>query len=182
MADNNVKADDQTEIINTDLYGIADTVNKLAKQYIPEMTEDTMSVGLPGYIIALESMKLKNTAIVTGALSNEVFPSRALLDKNIITHAIMQGVTGINATPSHMTIIIGLLLDDFERYAVTSDLVHTTSRFIFDKYCPMMIKHMTFILIMISYLRDHSVQPAHMSILQFMIFLKVQLSITEYLQ
>ena len=140
MADNTIKQDEQTEIVNTDIYNIADTVNRLAKQYIPEMTEDTMSVGLPGYIIALETMKLKNTAIVTGALSNEVFPSRALLDKNIITHSIMQGVTGINATPSHMTIIIGLLLDDFERYAVTSEIIHTTSRFVFDKYCPITLR------------------------------------------
>ena len=140
MADNVNKQDDQTEIINTDIYSIADTVNRLAKQYIPEMTEDTMSVGLPGYIIALETMKLKNTAIVTGALSNEVFPSRALLDKNIITHSIMQGVTGINATPSHMTIIMALLLDDFDRYATEPKGVHQTSTFIFDKYCPITLK------------------------------------------
>ena len=140
MADNVNTQDDQTEIINTDIYSIADTVNRLAKQYIPEMTEDTMSVGLPGYIIALETMKLKNTAIVTGALSNEVFPSRALLDKNIITHSIMQGVTGINATPSHMTIIIGMLLDDFDRYATAPEGVHNSSRFVFDKYCPITLR------------------------------------------
>lgn len=136
MASNTTNQDDQTQIINTDMYNIADSINRLAKQYIPEMTEDTLSVGLPGYIIALETMKLKNTAIVTGALSNEVFPSRALLDKNIITHSIMQGVTGINATPAHMTIIIGILADDFEKYAKEAEGTHNSFKFVFDKYCP----------------------------------------------
>lgn len=126
---------DQT-IVNTDIYNIADSLNRLARQYIPELTEDTLSVGLPGYIIALESMKMKNTAIVTGALSNEVFPSRAMLDKNIITHAIMQGVTGINATPSHMTVVLGILVSDFEKYSTHSS-TNNTDTFIFDKYCPL---------------------------------------------
>lgn len=126
---------DNREILNTDTYNIADTVNKLAKQYIPEMTEDTLSVGLPGFIVALETMKLKNNAIMTGALANEVFPQRALLDRNIITHAIMQGVTGINAKPSQMTCIIGILVDDFMNYA-TTNTDKTQYTFVFDKYCP----------------------------------------------
>lgn len=127
-----------TEILNTDVYNIAEMVNGLAKSYIPEMTEDTLAVGLPGFIVALETTKLKTNAIMTGALSNEVFPQRALLDRNIITHAIMQGVSGINAIPAHMTVIIGLLVSDFEKYATSTD---TYSQFIFDKYCPITIEN-----------------------------------------
>lgn len=128
----------EREILNTDIYNIAESVNTLAKNYIPEMTEDTLSVGLPGFIIALETTKLKNNAIMTGALANEVFPQRALLDRNIITHAIMQGVTGINAIPSHMTVIIGLLESDFLNYA--KELSNGTLEFTFDKYCPIRIE------------------------------------------
>ena len=45
------------EVLNTDVYNIAETVTKLAKQYIPEMSDDTLSVGLPGFIISLETME-----------------------------------------------------------------------------------------------------------------------------
>ena len=121
-------------------YNIADSINKLAKQYIPEMSEDTLSEGLPGFIIALETMKMKNNAIMTGALANEVFPQRALLDRNIITHAIMQGVTGINAKPSSMTVIIGILEEDFLRYA-TTNTDKSVYTFVFDKYCPFNIEN-----------------------------------------
>ena len=127
-----------TEILNSDIYNIAEMVNNLAKSYIPEMTEDTLAVGLPGFIVALESTKLRTNAIMTGALANEVFPQRALLDRNIITHAIMQGVTGINAIPAHMTVIIGLLESDFEKYSTSTD---TYKEFIFDKYCPITIEN-----------------------------------------
>ena len=120
------------EVLNTDVYNIADTVTKLAKQFIPEMSDDTLSVGLPGFIISLETMKLKNNAILTGALANEVFPQRALLDRNIITHAIMQGVTGINAIPAHMTVILGILEEDFLKYAKTNS-DNTVYEFTFDK-------------------------------------------------
>lgn len=128
------------EVLNTDVYNIAETVNNLAKTYIPEMSDDTLSVGLPGFIISLETMKLKNNAIMTGALANEVFPQRALLDRNIITHAIMQGVTGINAVPAHMTVIIGILETDFLKYAKTNS-DNSIYEFTFDKFCPLNIEN-----------------------------------------
>ena len=131
--------DDDKKIINSDIYNISDSINRLAKQFIPELTEDTMNVGLPGYIIGIETMKMKNTAMMTGMLSNEVFPSRALLDKNIITHAIMQGISHINATPSRMTIVMGILVSDFMKYA-TFEATNNTGTFIFDKFCPINIE------------------------------------------
>ena len=134
-----LESSDTKVILNSDIYNVADMVNKLAKDYIPEMTEDTMSVGLPGFIIALESTKFKTNAIMTSALANEVFPQRALLDRNVITHAIMEGVKNINAIPSHMTVVLGLSEEDFLRYSI--DKKNQYRQFTFDKYCTILLEH-----------------------------------------
>ena len=127
----------EKEILNTDTYQIAETVNNVAKQYIPEMTEDTLAIGLPGLIVSLETKKIKDALIETNTLGNEVFPSRALLDQNVITHAIMQGIDYINSAPARMTVILGLSLTDFEKYA--TDYGDGIKIFRFDKYCEMLI-------------------------------------------
>lgn len=131
-------ANEEKAVVNSDIYDIADSLNAMAKRFIPEMTEETMSLGLPGFIIAAESLKIKNAAMMTNALGNEVFPSRARLDHNVITHAIMQGVSGINAIPASMTVVMGILERDFERYAEV--MSNGNMRFVIDKYCPIKIE------------------------------------------
>lgn len=120
-------------IINTDIYNIVETINELKKSYIPDETEDTLALGIYGYIGDLEAKKIQIGTILTNELSNEVFPNRALLDKNIVTHAIMNGITDINATPAFMTVIIGILEDDLDKNMVNN-------QFILDKFCPIKIE------------------------------------------
>ena len=118
-------------LINTDIYNIRNSIEKIKQQYIPE-DEDTLALGIFGYLGDIQAKSLQTAIMMTGELENEVFPNRARLDKNIITHAIMQNITDINATPANMTIIIGITTDDLDKYMVNN-------KFTFDKDFPIII-------------------------------------------
>ena len=115
-------------LVNTDIYNITESINNLTKRYIDSEDEETLALGLYGYITSLESKKIQTAIMMISELSNEVFPTKAKLDKNIITHAIFQNVIDINAIPSTMTVLIGLKELDLDKYMVND-------KFIIDKYC-----------------------------------------------
>ena len=69
---------------------------------------------------------------MTGELGNEMFPTRAILDKNILAHAIYCNIGQINAIPAVMTIRIGIKETDLDKYM-------TDNVFVFDKNCAIYI-------------------------------------------
>lgn len=96
-----------SSIFSTDIYGIAETVNELQKQYIP-VDDKTRSVGLMGYLNDIESTQIQNAVITASEMANEMWPSRAKFEKNVISHAIIQNIVDINAVPARMEIYIGI--------------------------------------------------------------------------
>ena len=103
-------------LTNTDIYDITSSINELIKRFVGEEDEETLALDLYGFITSLESKKIQTAVMMTSELSNEVFPSRAKIDKNVITHAIMQNITNINATPSSMVVTIGIQESDITSY------------------------------------------------------------------
>lgn len=123
--------------INTDIYDIAGTINGVKSRYIEDIDEDTLSLGIFGFISDIESKKIQTATIMSAQLGNELFPARAKLTKNILAHAIYNNITNINAVPAIMTINIGIKLSDLEAY-IDDD------RFIFDANCPIFIEDIEF--------------------------------------
>lgn len=123
-------------ILSTDIYGIVDMVNKLKSETIDE-SEDTLAAGIYGSISAIESVKILSAIQMGSELSNEVFPSRAKYDKNVITHAVMHDISDINATPSSITVILCVKLDDINKYSVND-------KFIIDRNCQFFIGDIEF--------------------------------------
>ena len=123
-------------ILSTDIYGIVDMVNKLKSETIDE-SEDTLAAGIYGSISAIESVKILSAIQMGSELSNEVFPSRAKYDKNVITHAVMHDISDINATPSSITVILCVKLDDINKYSVDD-------KFIIDRNCQFFIGDIEF--------------------------------------
>lgn len=117
--------------ISTDIYKIVDQVDALRKRFIDE-DETTLALGIFGFIGDLEAKKIQSAIIQTGELGNEMFPSRAKLEKNVLTHAIYQNITGINAIPGYCTVTIGIKVSDLNKYM-------ENGTFIFDKECPIYI-------------------------------------------
>ena len=130
MASNNSTTDWN---ISTDIYDISNSLNNLKKRYIDDEDETTLALGIFGYITDTEAKKIQTSTIMTGEMGNEMFPTRAKLTKNVLTHAIYSNIQDINATPSTITINIGLKVDDFENY------MSDNGRFIFDSKCPIFI-------------------------------------------
>lgn len=118
--------------ISTDIYDIVESVDNLKKRYIEDEDETTLSLGIFGYLTDTESKKIQTATIMTGQLGNEMFPTRANLTKNVLTHATYNNITDINAVPAKMTINIGIKVDDLNTYMVNN-------KFVFDSKCPIFI-------------------------------------------
>lgn len=100
--------------MNTDIYDIIDTVNDLQKDMMEDQDEETLSIGLLGYMASVQSMQIQNSIITASELGNEIFPYKAKFEKNIVAHAITQNITNINAQPAIMSIMIGINKTDLE--------------------------------------------------------------------
>ena len=109
--------------VTTDIYDVASSMKELMKQYLPDETADTLSLGTLGYITDVETTKIRQAAVTADELALEVFPNQAKLDKNIIMHAQFYGITDILAHPADMTILMGIKMEDLDNYMVNNILV-----------------------------------------------------------
>jgi hypothetical protein len=119
--------------INSDIYDIVDSVKKLQQRYIEDEDETTLSLGVFGFISDTEAKKIQTATILAGQLGNEMFPARASLTKNILAHAIYNGITDINATPARITLSICIRLEDINAHLVNNE------DFYLDADCPIFI-------------------------------------------
>lgn len=118
------------KIINTDIYNIVDLVDNVKKLYMPNEQESALSVGMYGYIGAIESKRLQTQIMMTSELANEPFPSRARLDRNVITHAIMANIEDINAIPAKMNALISL------KESNIANFFNSNNEFVIDRDIP----------------------------------------------
>ena len=88
---------------SVDIYNVVESVENLKKKFIEDEDETTLAAGIFGFLTDTEAKKIQTAAIMTGELGNEMFPQRAKLDKNVVTHAIYCNVEDLNAVPAHMT-------------------------------------------------------------------------------
>ena len=119
--------------VNSDIYNLSQLVDDVKSEFIPDETEETLAISTFGYIGALESSRLQTQVQMTGELCNEVFPSRARLDRNVITHAIMANIENINAIPAKMTAFLALKESDIMDYFDSNNI------FTVDRECPLYI-------------------------------------------
>lgn len=116
----------------TDIYDIVDSVNEIKKRYIEDEDETTLALGIYGFITDTESKKIQTATIMTGQLGNEMFPTRANLTKNVLSHAIYNNIEDINAVPANIIINLGIKVEDLDTYMVDN-------RFVLDYKCPIFI-------------------------------------------
>ena len=117
--------------ISTDIYSIVDSLNKLKARYVDDPEESTLSLGIFGFIGDTEAKKIQSSIIMAGELGNEMFPSRAKLNKNVLAHAIYCNIEGINATPATLTVNIGVKESDLDIYMNNDEFIFQASNGIF---------------------------------------------------
>ena len=118
--------------ISTDIYDIVDSVNKVKSNYIQDEQQDTLALGIFGFVTDTESKKIQTSIINTGILGNEMFPTRANLMKNVLSHATYNGIGNINATPAKIVVNIGIKIEDLDKYMKNNS-------FTIDSTCPIYI-------------------------------------------
>lgn len=115
-------------LFSTDIYEITKTINELQKQYMPEESEKTRAIGLYGYIADAEATQIQNAIVTASEMGNELWPSRAKFEKNVISHAIIQNIVDINAVPARMQVHFGI-------EETTLEGILKNDQFIIDKEC-----------------------------------------------
>lgn len=128
MADNNLS-------LSTDIYGVNDYVNEIKKEFITGVSEDTLMLGIFGYLGQVQSDTLQNTIVMASEFSNESIPTKAKFEKNIIAHALGLTISDINAIPAKMNAYLVFYEKDIIDWAnaITADGVEKPWTFYFDK-------------------------------------------------
>ena len=124
---------------NTDIYNLASLITDIEKEYTQE-SEDTLSVGIYGYFNAIFRKMMYNQIKLSSELSNEVFPTRARFDRNVLAHAVFNNITDINATPAFMNILICIPEEEFDKFLE----INNTTYFILSKDCKINIEEYEF--------------------------------------
>ena len=109
--------------ISNDIYDIVESVNNLQKRYIEDENEATLALGIYGFLADTESKKIQTSVVMTGKLGNEMFPTRAQLTKNVLTHAIYNNIPDINANPASIMLNMGIRVDDIDKLSVNNIFV-----------------------------------------------------------
>lgn len=122
--------------ITTDIYDIVDSIEGIKKRYIDDEDETTLALGIYGFITDTEAKKIQTSVVMQGELGNEMFPTRAKLTKNVLTHALYNNITGVNATPAYITLNMAIKDSDFDSYMINKD---EKEKFIIDKDCPIFV-------------------------------------------
>lgn len=109
--------------LGADIYKISNLVNDIQKKYIDEVDEDTLTMGMYGYMNEVYSTALQNSIIMASEWGNEAFPLRAKFEKTILTNAITYNITDINATPAKMTVMMGFIEKDLQERMVNNKFI-----------------------------------------------------------
>lgn len=133
MASTNINTDNQN-ILSTDIYEIAEFLDQVRRDNIPNLDETSSIVGIFGYMNEMFSQTLQNALVVISETTNETIPTRAKFTKNIISHAMNLGITDICATPAVMTMMIYLPISYIE-----ANFIEGKPKFILSKDCPILV-------------------------------------------
>ena len=116
---------------SSDIYSIAQYIEQIKSRYIEE-PEDTLSMGIFGYLEEIHANIIQNSLVMASEYSNEAIPTKAKFERNVIAHALSLGINKIMATPAHMKVLLYIpeeaLLDNMDN-----------NKFILDKNIKIMI-------------------------------------------
>lgn len=133
---------DTSTNLTPDVYGINAYVNEIKKQFTPDVSEDTLMLGIFGYSGQMFSDLLQNSIVMASEFSNESIPTRAKFEKNIIAHALGLGITDIDAVPAQFDVLLTFVEDDISSWynsRKSKSNIDGSWTFIFDRNTPIYI-------------------------------------------
>ena len=97
------------EKLTSDVYDISSTINTLQKKFTPDVNEDTLAMGIFGYINEICTKIAQNNVIMSAEYGNEAVYIRSKFEKTILSNAVFYNIKNINAIPPKMDIMLGFL-------------------------------------------------------------------------
>ena len=98
--------------LTTDLYEIADYVGEIQTENMDGVSQDTLMLGIFGYMRETFSQMIQNTIIMASEFANEGIATKAKFEKNVIAHALGLGITNINAVPAQIEVYLTFIEDE----------------------------------------------------------------------
>ena len=92
-------------MLTTDIYDIEAYVDAIKAKYI-DIPEDTLTMGIYGYLSEIMSNAIENTTIMAARYANESAPTRAKFERNVLSHALSLGINSIRAVPAVMQVFL----------------------------------------------------------------------------
>lgn len=105
---------DKSTNLTSDVYGINSYVNEIKKNFTPTANEETLMLGIFGYAGQMFSDLMQNSIVMASEFSNESIATKAKFEKNVIAHARGLGITGIDAVPATMEVLLTFVEEDIE--------------------------------------------------------------------
>lgn len=93
--------------MSTDIYKIAEFVESIKSNYI-DIPEETLALGVFGFMSSMFNNLIENTATMSAEYAYEAIPSKAKFERNIISHALANGINKIFASPAEIETIMYL--------------------------------------------------------------------------
>ena len=112
--------------LSSDIYDIADYINQIKKDYIPE-DESTLILGIFGYLGDVFTKTTQNNIVMSAETSNEGIGIKAKYEKNIIAHAFTAGIKNVYAIPSTMSVLMA-----FNEAELFPETTENSQKFVFD--------------------------------------------------
>lgn len=94
-----------SNIITPDIYKASAFVDQLKAKYI-DVPEETMYLGVYGYLSSIFANLIQNTATIVSDYATEAIPTKAKFEKNIISHALSLGIKNIFAQPAEIDVFL----------------------------------------------------------------------------
>ena len=91
--------------LTTDIYDIEELVNGIKAKYV-DIPDDTLSIGIYGYLTDIFSSTIENNLIAAAEYANEAIPTRAKFERNVLCHALSLGINSIRAVPAKMNVFL----------------------------------------------------------------------------
>lgn len=91
--------------LTTDIYDIEELVNGIKAKYV-DIPDDTLSIGIYGYLTDIFSSAIENNLIAAAEYANEAVPTRAKFERNVLCHALSLGINSIRAVPAKMNVFL----------------------------------------------------------------------------
>ena len=96
-----------TNILTQDIFQATRFVDELKAKYI-DIPEDTLYLGVFGFLSAYFSNLIQNTTTQVSEYSLEAIPTKAKFERNILSHALALGINKITATPACIDVTLFL--------------------------------------------------------------------------